>query len=382
MSDRRLTLVASNVAPVGGMERAAHELATRLLARGWEVTVVARSCAVTPQPGLRFHRVYAPPRPVSVAILLSYMQGTLAVRRHRRGFLQLVNPVAGNRADVVTVQFCETAYRRLVGTPRRRRGGALYRLSEAVAQTADRLAERWSFTPARTTRLVPVSDGVGRELEKLFPRAAGTTRTIPNGVDRAAFAPDPAARAEVRASLGLAAEDLVALFAGGDWHRKGLGLAIDGVAGAPGWQLIVVGDGDREAFAARAAARGAGDRVHFAGRRTDMPRWYAAADAFVFPSAYEGFSLVTLEAAASGLVLIVRRINGTEDLVSDGVSGWFVEPEAASIALRLRQLAADPGLLAAMRDAARLASEPYDWERIADAYEALYAEIGTPREAA
>lgn len=45
---RRLTLVASDVAPIGGMERVAFELCARLLARGWAVTVVARSCALPP----------------------------------------------------------------------------------------------------------------------------------------------------------------------------------------------------------------------------------------------------------------------------------------------------------------------------------------------
>jgi hypothetical protein len=51
---RRLTLVASDVAPIGGMERVAFELCSRLLARGWRITVIARSCALPPQPGLRF----------------------------------------------------------------------------------------------------------------------------------------------------------------------------------------------------------------------------------------------------------------------------------------------------------------------------------------
>jgi glycosyltransferase involved in cell wall biosynthesis len=376
MTDRRLTLVASNVAPVGGMERAAHELASRLLARGWRVTVIARSCGLAPQAGLRFRRIVAPPRPVSLAVLLSYVQGTLLVWRSRDGLVQLVNPVAANAVDVATVQFCETAYRRRVGSPRRRRSGVLYQLNEAVTSLADRRAERWSYRPGRTRRLVAVSHGVARELAEDLGAPAGMVRTIPNGVDRAAFAPDAGARRRVRDSLGLGDDVPVALFVGGDWHRKGLRLAVEGVAAAAGWHLLVVGHGDEASFGALAATLGAADRVHFAGRRPDPAPWYAAADVLVFPSAYEGFSLVTLEAASSGLVLLVRRINGTEELVEEGRNGWFVEPHGASIAQRLRQLAAEPERLAAMREAAREATVPYDWDRVADAYEALYAELG------
>jgi UDP-glucose:(heptosyl)LPS alpha-1,3-glucosyltransferase len=103
-----------------------------------------------------------------------------------------------------------------------------------------------------------------------------------------------------------------------------------------------------------------------------MPTVYAAADAFVFPPAYEAFPLVALEAAASGLPLLITHVNGVSDLLHDGVNGWFIERNAADIATRLRTLQSDPALGRSMAASARLAAQPYSWEAMALAYRGLY----------
>ena len=117
---RQLTLVASDVAPVGGMERVAYELCSRLLDRGWNVTVIARSCALPRQGRLRFVALRSPSRPVSLALICDFVLGSLALRRHRRGLVQTNNPVLPDRVDVIQAHFCEAAYRRRVGISRSR----------------------------------------------------------------------------------------------------------------------------------------------------------------------------------------------------------------------------------------------------------------------
>jgi UDP-glucose:(heptosyl)LPS alpha-1,3-glucosyltransferase len=357
------------------MERAAFELCGRLLRRGWEVTVIARSCALPPQPGLRFVRLRSPSRPVSAALASDFVLGSLAVRRHAAGVVQTENPIVANRVGVVRAHFCERAYRERVGISRSRRADPLYRLNSWLASTIALLSERWSYRPGRATAIVGVSQGLGREVADFYPGARDTLRTIPNGVDCGAFAAAAARRDAVRAELGVGAGEHLALFVGGDWHRKGLRAAIEGVAAAPAWRLAVAGDGDRAAFARLAEERGAGDRVHFLGKVAEPHGLYAAADALAFPSHYEAFSLVTLEAAAAGLPLLVTRINGTEELVQDGVNGWFVDGDGADIAARLQELERDPARHDAMRAAARRSAQRYDWDRVTDDFERLYEEL-------
>ena len=371
-----VTVVAHDVGTPGGMERQLGELCTGLLERGHRVVVIARRCELAPHPRLRWIRVRAPRRPFPIAYPSFFIVGSLATARHREGLLHTTGAIICNRADVSTVHFCHHGFRAAGGELRASRSGCGYRVNAAVSASMSRLAERWCFRPARTRRLVAVSGGVARELDRFFPGRGDEVAIIPNGVDRTRFAPDPQARAATRARPGIAADDLVALFVGGDWDRKGLRFAIEAVAAA-GWRLLVVGDGDTARYRDLTSRWEAGDRVRFAGTTSEPAPYYASADAFVLPTAYEAFPLAGLEAAAAGLPLLASQVNGLEELIEDGSSGWFVERDGDVIAERLRTLAADPGLRARMGAAARGSTERYTWDRVVDAYVKLYDTLAT-----
>ena len=359
------------------MERQLAELCTGLLTRGYRVTVIARRCELAAHPSLRFIRMPGPRRPFALAYPAFLVLGSLAVLRWREGILHTTGAIVLNRADVVTVQFCHRGYRAAGGAPQTSRVGRAHRANAAVAAWMSRAAERFCYRRRRVRQLVAVSGGVARELERYFPAAAVGVAVIPNGVDAQEFAPHPLARAELRAQLGIAPDDLVALFVGGDWERKGLRFAIDGVARAAAWHLLVVGRGDEARYRAIAEREGIAGMVHFAGP-TDAPaRHFAAADAFVLPTLYEAFALVTLEAAAASLPLLVTRVNGTAELVRDGVNGWLVERDAQAIAQRLDELREDPQLRATMARAARASAERYGWESVVESFAALYGRLAT-----
>lgn len=366
-----VTIAAPIVARVGGMERAMTELAEGLLERGHEVVVVARRCGLTPHPRLSFVRVKGPDRPAAISLPWFWLAGSMQVARYGRGLRHAQGAHVANRLDLVTVQFCRHAYRERANFPRRRRDTLPYRVNELLDDVISRGAERWAYRRSHTRRVVTVAHGVARELRRFFPDLDGHIDVIPNGVDLDAFRPGAGHRGEIRAELGVDG-GLMALFVGGDWKRKGLRYVIEALPGAPGWSLVVVGEGDRRRFEALAASLGVGDRVHFAGRRADPAPIYMAADAFVFPSAYEAFPLAVLEAAASGLPLLVVRGNGTEELVRDDLNGYFVERDGGSIARCLAQLGKSPELRSRLGAGARRSVEDHSWENVVDAYIAVY----------
>jgi glycosyltransferase involved in cell wall biosynthesis len=84
-----------------------------------------------------------------------------------------------------------------------------------------------------------------------------------------------------------------------------------------------------------------------------------ASDAFVFPSAYEVFPLVCLQAAAAGLPLLVTRLYGVEEFMRDGETGWVIERTVESIAAAIVQAASDRPRLRAMGLEARKQVEQY-----------------------
>jgi glycosyltransferase involved in cell wall biosynthesis len=367
-----VTIVAHDVGAVGGMERQLSELIGGLLGRGVEVTVVSRTCDLDEHPRLRWIRVPGPARPFVLAYPWFLLAGTLLVWRHRRGVLHTTGAIVFNRAAVCTVHYC---HRGPVGQlARARRRTWIYRLNAAVARPLSRLAERFVYRPARVATLVAVSKGLAGELRATI----GTemrVEVISNGVDTTRFSPNLDRRASTRHELGLKDDDLLALFVGNEWQAKGLSFALDALALTSAWHLGVVGEGDRAAYAQRSHALGIQARVSFLGRRTDVERIYCAADALIAPSAYETFSLVVYEAAASGVPIIATPVHGVTELLTDGVGGRLVERDAGAIAAALEELA-DAELRTHMGAVARAAAEGHGWDRAVDAYVLLYQAAG------
>jgi glycosyltransferase involved in cell wall biosynthesis len=373
---REVVFVAHDVGGAGGMERQSAHLVLGLLEAGRPVTVIARSCALGEREGLRFVRVPLPRRPATLAYPAFFLVASVLAARHRGALLHTTGAVVANRADVSSVHYCHRAAAARVAASRASRPSRLYRINAAIAARLSRAGEWWCYRPGRTRLLSPVSEGVASELREHFPRMATRVRTVPNGVDSSVFRPDPAVRSDLRCELGIDDRASLALFVGGDWERKGLRHAVDALAAAPDWHLAIAGDGDRDELSARARASGTEARLHFLGSVSDMPPLYAAADAFILPTAYEAFPLVTLEAAASGLPLLVTRVNGVEDLLQEGRNGWFVSPEGRDIARRLNELAADGALARRMSAEARSAAAGFSWEAMTAGYLSVYAERG------
>jgi UDP-glucose:(heptosyl)LPS alpha-1,3-glucosyltransferase len=367
-----VTVVAHDVGGVGGMEHVLAELVCGLVAAGDRVTVVARTVDV-PDVSLSFHRVRGPSRPFVFAYPWFLFAGTIAVHRHRRGTVESTGAIVLNYVDFVSIHFCHRAFRRDLDASTASRSTFLFRTHARVARALARFGERVCLRPSRLGQVVAVSPGVAAEVREFYPRLAGKVTVIPNGVDRNRFSPaSPASRLAARTRFGLPVSGLFALFVGGDWGRTGLAFAIDALADADAWQLIVAGHGDEGAYRQIAEAAGVLSRVSFLGVVRDTPELYRAADAFLLPTAYETFSLVAYEAAASGLPLIATAANGIEDVLVDGVTGFRIVRDSRQIASRLRRLSDAPATAAQLGAAARRLTAEYTWEAMVARHRELY----------
>jgi glycosyltransferase involved in cell wall biosynthesis len=370
-----VTIVANDVGGIGGMERQLEKLITGLLDAGGNVTVISRTLRLRPHERLRWVRVKGPRRPFSVAYPWFWLAASVVSARRRRGILHSTGAIIANHVDVTTVHYCHLGVRQNGRMMRRRRANFAYAVNAWLAACMSEAGERWSYRKGRVRHLVAVSDGVARELRTCFRTISDRIEIIPNGVDLDEFRPDPVRRGAKRAALGLDDSALVAVFVGGDWERKGLEHAIVALGCRPAWHLIVAGTGDTDDYLTKAASEGCAGRVHFVGAVGDVSSYFAAGDAFVLPTRYEAAPLVVYEAAACGLPLLVTRVNGVDDILQEGVNGWFIEQDARTIAPRLAALERDAELRARMGRLARDAVKLSDWESVVSSYIDLYSDL-------
>jgi starch synthase (maltosyl-transferring) len=222
--------------------------------------------------------------------------------------------------------------------------------------------QRWHLRLERLTgRLgagwVCVSEGVRRFSFETARLPSSRLWVIPNGVDVAAL--DAEAPVD-RARIGVEGHSHLALFVGRITRQKAVDVLIEAarlVANVvPGWRLAIVGDGPERAALESITKRDdlLRDRIVWLGRRDDATGLMKAADVVVLPSRWEGMPNVVLEAMTTGRAVVGTRVEGTEDLVVPGATGWLVPPDDAhALADALIDAARSPERLVAFGRAGR-----------------------------
>ncbi|GAA1382392.1 GDP-mannose-dependent alpha-(1-6)-phosphatidylinositol monomannoside mannosyltransferase [Pseudonocardia kongjuensis] len=190
---------------------------------------------------------------------------------------------------------------------------------------------------------------------------------LPPPVDTDRFAPDPAARAEIRARYRLGEAPVVSCVSR-LMPRKGQDTLVAALPllrrRVPGTRLLLVGGGPyRDRLHRLAARHGTDDAVVFTGRvpAAELAAHHAAGDVFALPCRthlggldVEGLGIALLEAAAAGLPVVAGDSGGAPETVAEGVTGHVVPGrDVAALVDRLAGLLTDPARALAMGRAGR-----------------------------
>ena len=235
-------------------------------------------------------------------------------------------------------------------------------------------------------RLIAISRSV-RDMHLANGVAPGRMEVIHHGTDVEAFRTLIADVPTLRASLGLAPEDLAIGIVGRVAPEKGhrelfeaLRLLSDR---HPCLRAVVVGNGpDMPALRRELSALGVAQKVVFTGFRDDVNDVMAALDIVAVPSVWpEPCSAVVQQGMALGKPVVGSRTGGTPEMVMEGETGLLVPAsDPAALADALGRLAESPDLRQGMGEAGRVrVEECFTLRRMTDEVEALYRrELGSP----
>lgn len=227
-----------------------------------------------------------------------------------------------------------------------------YRPAWANRASARRPLTRWARNRLlrRLVRMAPGVVCIGSAAKEAYQRlgaAPEKTFVLPYVCDTTRYeAVDSEAAAEFRRRRGWDGK-FVYLFSGQFIERKGVDLLVAAFARLARDRsdaiLALLGDGPLRAGLLAGQEPEIRRRVESPGHvaQADLPVWFAAADAFVFPSRHDGWGVVVNEACAAGLpVVTMDSVGAAHDLVIDGHNG-FVLPrdDADGLYHRMRWLA-------------------------------------------
>ncbi len=335
------------------------DVADGLVAAGHRVTVLLAQG----EPGTRQRG------PVTVETVRSRVRGAtsvkLAIRSlqvHRRDRVDLFVAGLAHPTGFVTMLAATLARRPL----------AVIALGEDVSightSTVARLCLRETFRRSRI--VVALSEFTEAEVTEIG-RGRARCSIVPPGIDPAPFVADRAEdRARFRERLGLGDRCVILTVARLE-ERKGHDTVLAAIhrlhADHPDLHYLIVGQGDDRRLRDMAKGWHLEDRLTIIPylSNDDLPDAYAAADVFAMLSRpgpqgeVDGFGIVYLEAAASGLPCLAGSLGGCGDAVADGVTGCCVDPRDVDAAAQgLRSILGDPVRAGAMDGAAETACSP------------------------
>jgi len=309
----------------GGAEKYAVNLSLQLAQHGHEVHLFAHRCDGS-MDSLKMHHVPMLRFPTSLKILSFALNASRCIKK---GNYDIINGL--------TQVYPQDVYRL---------GGGIYRhwfrikypsffrkffrlLSPAHWVNLfleDRIYKRGNFR-----KIITISQMDKELLQTYYHVPEDKVEVVYNGVDLNQFNPKVRIlhREKVREELGIGKEEILLLFIGMNFARKGLRTIIESLSilksHHPIIKLLVLGKDSVRPYEKMAKRLGVKDRVMFLGFTRHPEKYYGASDIFVFSSLYDSFANVHLEAMACGLPVITSKTAGGSELIKDGMNGFVLK---------------------------------------------------------
>jgi glycosyltransferase involved in cell wall biosynthesis len=361
---------------VGGTEKQALTLASHLVARGIDVTILTSRFQRSWQRSeyiKNVHLIRLPsPRIKVVGAIVFLICLAHYLIRHRDSYSVI------HTFQISYTSFVSVLIARMFQKP------SLLKLASSGSGGDIRRAREtaWGrlclFMAKRASCIIAVSDAVKRELmeEQVSPAAIAS---IANGVDLELY-DRHMDKSGMRKRMGLQEKNTI-IFTGRLSPEKGVDFLVRSFADllkTQSCELVIIADGpERHAVERMITEYKLDGSVVLVANAAEVAPYLMASDLFVLPSRFEGLSNALLEAMSCGLPVISTRVGGSSDTIEDGVNGLLVDVDNQDqLHDAMRRVLCDLPLAASMGAHARAAVEAkHDVKSIANAYIALYRDL-------
>ena len=314
----------------GGAEKYAVEV-TKRLAKSHDVHVFAQEWTSFPQSHITFHRI---PRPLSRPNFINQLFFSFFTRRIIDPSFDIIHSHERvTRFDVLTVH-CP-CYRGFITEQKNQWGKIKAWISVCTSprHMAYLWLERKQFSYKKNRRFIAVSDKVKKDVQRNYPLPDDYFHLAYPGVDMDQYNSERAKqwRIQQRSRLGISDDEMVILFVGTEFKRKGLDTLLTAYTHLPKHKtrLVIAGGGDSKRYTARAQALGVLDRVTFLGLVSDMGPIYAMSDVYVLPTLSDPYAMAPIEAMVFNVPTITScpKFAGSSENIRHGEALLINNPQ-------------------------------------------------------
>ena len=363
---------------VGGIARVVHDLSKRLIKDGHEVTVVTyRDSADVPEyendKGVNVYRVdnymIHPNNFIDWIMQLNFnmLSKATEIINKEGGFDVihahdwLVTYAAKSLKNAYDIPIVATIHATEAG----RNSGIHDETQRYINDT------EWLLT-YEATEVIVNSNYMKNEIQRLFGLPFDKINVIPNGINLSNFT-GIERDYDFRRQYAMDNEKII-LYVGRLVYEKGVQHLIAAMpkilSNYNDAKLIIAGRGGMmDELRAEASNLGLNDKIYFTGylNSKQVQKMYKCADVAVFPSTYEPFGIVALEAMLAGVPTVVSDVGGLDEIVTHGVDGMkSYAGNENSIADSVTALFYDHQLATNVsKKAKQKVKDQFNWEKIA-----------------
>lgn len=363
----KLAIITHKIIKRDGQGRVNYEISKEAIARGHHLILIASevSLELANLPQVTWIKIEVEKIPTELLKKLYFSQRSGAwLKQHQSEIdMAIANGTITNAATQVNiVHFVHNSW---LNSPdhiwRSRRD--LYGFYQWLYSATNAYWEKQVFP--KTPLVIAVSQKIATELQQMH-LSQEQIAVIPNGIDLEEFSPGEISRDQWQ----LPPHTPLALFAGDiRFSRKNLDTVLHALVEVPNLHLAVAGITEGSPYLKLAESLNLNSRVHWLGLRKDIPELMKAVDFFVFPSRYEPFGLVVIEAMASGLAVITAKTTGASALITSEGGIVLDDPnDKKALAESMEKLANNPELRTKMGQEARAIALQHSWQKMAQTY--------------